>query len=90
MRRDGYVGRLLRLWTNGRYTSAIHRVVNRAGRSRQSIPLSMHSNFHQCVDPADFAAPGEKLRFEPVVAGEHTYSDFARQRPSWKPQTAAE
>jgi isopenicillin N synthase-like dioxygenase len=84
------VGRLLRLWTNGRYTSAIHRVVNRSGRSRQSIPLFMHPNFHQRVDPADFAAPGEKVRFEPVIAGEHTYSDFARQRPSWKVQTAAE
>jgi isopenicillin N synthase-like dioxygenase len=83
------VGRLLRRWTNERYTSAIHRVVNRSGRSRQSIPLFVHPGFNQVVDPADFAAPGETVQFEPVSAGEFTYADFAYQRPSWK-QAAAE
>jgi isopenicillin N synthase-like dioxygenase len=82
------VGRLLRRWTNNRYTSAFHRVVNRSGRSRQSIPLFVHPGFNQVVDAADFAAPGEVVKFEPVVAGPFTYEDFAYQRPSWKTQAA--
>ncbi|MEP4379555.1 MAG: 2-oxoglutarate and iron-dependent oxygenase domain-containing protein [Alphaproteobacteria bacterium] len=82
------VGRLLRRWTNNRYVSAIHRVVNRAGTSRQSIPLFVHPGFDQVVDAADFAAPGDKVKFEPVVAGPFTYEDFAMQRPSWKTQLA--
>lgn len=82
------VGRLLRRWTNNRYTSAIHRVVNRAGCSRQSIPLFVHPGFNQVVDAADFAAPGDEVRFEPVVAGPFTYEDFAMQRPSWKVNAA--
>lgn len=82
------VGRLLRRWTNNRYTSAIHRVVNRSGRSRQSIPLFVHPGFNQVVDAADFTPPGETVKFEPVVAGPFTYEDFAYQRPSWKTAAA--
>jgi isopenicillin N synthase-like dioxygenase len=80
------VGRLLRRWTNNRYTSAIYRVVNRAGQSRQSIPLFVHPGFHQVVDAADLARPAEEIRFDPVIAGPFTYEDFAIQRPSWKVQ----
>lgn len=82
------VGRLLRRWTNNRYTSAVHRVVNRSGRSRQSIPLFVHPGFNQVVEAADFAAPGETVKFEPVVAGPFTYEDFAYQRSSWKTAAA--
>jgi isopenicillin N synthase-like dioxygenase len=83
------VGRLLRRWTNGRYKSAIHRVVNRSGRDRLSIPLFVHPGFHQVIDAADFAAPSERVRFAPIVAGEATYADFARQRPAWQQVAAA-
>jgi len=82
------VGRLLRRWTNNRYTLAIHRVVNCSGRSRQSITLFVHPGFNQVIDAADFAAPGEKVKFDPVIAGPFTYEDFAMQRPSWKVNAA--
>jgi isopenicillin N synthase-like dioxygenase len=81
------VGKLLTRWTNGRLKSALHRVVNTSGRERYSIPLFVHPNYHQVIDPRDFS-PGEQARFEPIVAGEQVYANFARERKSWAEQTS--
>jgi len=70
-------------WTNGRYKSALHRVINTSGRERYSIPLFVHPDFRQVIDARDLAAPGAEIRFEPIVAGETVYANFARQRVSW-------
>lgn len=79
------VAQLMTRWTNGRYKSALHRVVYvTADKDRFSIPLFVHPNFHQVIDPRDFAAPDEELQFEPIVAGERVYSNFSRQRKSWE------
>lgn len=77
------VGKLLTRWTNGRFKSALHRVINRSGNERYSIPLFVHPNFHQTIDPRDFAPAGAPLKFEPIVAGEQVYANFAKQRASW-------
>jgi len=76
------VGKLLTRWTNGRLKSALHRVVNRSGRERYSIPLFVHPNYHQVIDPRDFGGD-EPARFAPIVAGEQVYANFARERKSW-------
>jgi len=81
------VGKLLTRWTNGQLKSALHKVVNRSGRERYSIPLFVHPNYHQVIDPRDFAG-SEAPRFEPIVAGEQVYSNFARERKSWAEATA--
>jgi len=81
------VGKLLTRWTNGRLKSALHRVVNTSGRERYSIPLFVHPNYHQVIDPRDFGG-GEAPRFEPIVAGEQVYANFARERKSWAEQTS--
>ena len=86
------VAKLMTRWTNGRYRSAVHTVVNRSGRERYSIPLFVHPDYHQVVDPRDFAGEGESLHFSPIVAGETVYANFAKQRVSWqaaekKPET---
>lgn len=71
------IGDALARWTNGRFASTPHRVINRAPhRSRYSVPFFLDPNMHQtitclpgcCTD----AAPA---RFEPVV-----YSDYLMQR----------
>ncbi len=76
------VAKLMTRWTNGQLKSALHRVVNRSGRERYSIPLFIHPNYHQVIDPRDFAGH-EAPRFEPIVAGQEVYGNFSRQRTSW-------
>ena len=79
------VGKLLRRWTNGRYNAALHRVVNVSGNERYSIPLFVHPSFRTVVDPRDLVgqAPAGP-DYEPIVAGERVYANFAKRRPSWK------
>lgn len=81
------VGKLLTRWTNGHLKSAMHRVINRSGRERYSIPLFVHPNYHQVIDPRDFAA-AEEPRFEPIVAGEQVYRNFSGERKSWTEATS--
>ncbi|MDR7095410.1 isopenicillin N synthase family dioxygenase [Hydrogenophaga laconesensis] len=76
------VGDLMTRWTNGRFRSALHRVINTTGRQRFSIPQFHHPNFHAVVDPAHLAHDGA-VNFEPVVAGEFVASGFRRDRKSW-------
>jgi isopenicillin N synthase-like dioxygenase len=87
------VGKLLKRWTNGRYKAALHTVVNSSGRERYSIPLFVHPSWHTRIDPWTLVgqAPAGP-DFEPIVAGEQVYRNFAAQRQSWQaePATAAE
>ena len=76
------VGDLMTRWTNGRFRSAMHRVVNATGRQRYSIPQFHHTTFHAVVDPLDLVR-GEPANFEPVVAGEFVANGFRRDRKSW-------
>jgi isopenicillin N synthase-like dioxygenase len=79
------VGDLMTRWTNGRFRSAKHRVVNTSGRERYSIPQFHHPTFHVMVDPADLLnrQPDMPLNFEPVVAGDFVANGFSRDRKSW-------
>lgn len=79
------VGDLMTRWTNGRFRSAKHRVVNTSGRERYSIPQFHHPAFHTMVDPADLPRSdlNVPLAFEPVGAGDFVANGFSRDRKSW-------
>ncbi|GAB3124718.1 isopenicillin N synthase family dioxygenase [Glaciibacter psychrotolerans] len=76
----GYViniGDLMARWTNDRWTSTVHRVVNPDAGSavstrRQSMPFFHNANYQALIEclPSCVAA-GESPRYEPVVAGPH-------------------
>lgn len=76
------IGDLMARWTNDRWTSTLHRVVNPdAGTSvstrRQSMPFFFNANYDTVVDCLPTCV-GEGARYDPVVAGPHLTGKFTR------------
>jgi isopenicillin N synthase-like dioxygenase len=70
------VGDLLARWTNDRFSSTPHRVINRSGRERFSIATFYDPDFSTRVDPRDLGTPDAECRYAPVAAGEHILRRF--------------
>jgi isopenicillin N synthase-like dioxygenase len=70
------VGDLLARWTNDRFSSTPHRVINRSGKERFSIATFYDPDFATVVDPRDLDAATADGRYEPVRAGEHILRRF--------------
>jgi isopenicillin N synthase-like dioxygenase len=76
------VGDLMARWTNDRWRSTLHRVVNPAlepGRSnrRTSFPFFHNANWDARVECLPTClAPGEAPRYAPVLAGAHLMAKF--------------
>lgn len=69
------VGDLMAIWTNDRWVSNPHRVVNPAGQDRYSIPLFVTPPYHaliQCLP----SCVGEGEKYEPMKAGPYLMSRF--------------
>jgi isopenicillin N synthase-like dioxygenase len=63
------VGDLLARWTNDRFRSTPHRVVNRSGRTRLSTAIFVDPNRDTLIEPV--VRPGETPRYEPVTCGDY-------------------
>ena len=63
------VGDLLARWTNDRFASTPHRVVNASGRARYSVALFVDPNHDTMIDPV--LAPGQAAHYPPVTCAEH-------------------
>lgn len=50
------VGDMLQMWTKGAYKSALHRVVNRSGSDRYSVPFFFDGNLKCVLKPLDGSA----------------------------------
>jgi isopenicillin N synthase-like dioxygenase len=72
------VGDLLGRWTNDRYASTPHRVVNRSGRERFSIATFYDPDFKALVDPVLLGTPAAESRYEPITAGAHILGRIER------------
>lgn len=68
------VGDLLARWTNDRFASTAHRVVNRSGRERLSIAVFVDPNDDTLIEPACRA--GEAPHYPPVTCGAYIRSRF--------------
>ena len=69
------LGDLMAMWTNDRWVSNPHRVVNPAHRDRYSMPLFVHPPYHaeiSCLPTC--LAPGEQPRYEPQGSGAYLMS----------------
>lgn len=66
------IGDMLMKWTNGRFTSTPHRVRNRSGQERYSVPFFMNPDYDveiACIETC--LGPGTPPTFPPLHNGEH-------------------
>jgi len=78
------IGDLMARWTNDRWRSTLHRVVDPPGADarrarRQSMPYFQNANWSaeiSCLPTC--LAPGESPRYEPVLAGPHLMGKFRK------------
>ena len=72
------IGDLLERWSNHRYRSTVHRVINSSGRERLSLVLAYDPNFETLVDPNAFCADGERPHDEPITCGDYLLWRFRK------------
>ena len=72
------IGDLLERWSNRRYHSTVHRVINSSGRERLSLVLAYDPNFETVVDSRAFCAEDETPRDEPITCGDYLLWRFRK------------
>jgi len=79
------IGDLLARWSNNRFTSTVHRVVNKTRFARYSIPIFFDPHTDTIIDPVDLGVSKENSKFEPVTAGEHIVARNKKSFSHYKP-----
>ncbi|PKO82012.1 MAG: isopenicillin N synthase family oxygenase [Betaproteobacteria bacterium HGW-Betaproteobacteria-13] len=73
------IGDLIARWTNTRYRSTEHRVINASGRERYSVPFFFTGNPDYLVECLpNCLAPGDAPRFPPVTVEQHIAECYRR------------
>jgi isopenicillin N synthase-like dioxygenase len=71
------IGDLFQRWTNDIYTSNLHRVVNRTGRERFSVPMFFNLDYDALVECLPTCvSPDAPARHEPIKSGDYLVSRF--------------
>ncbi|MDR3376935.1 MAG: 2-oxoglutarate and iron-dependent oxygenase domain-containing protein [Ancalomicrobiaceae bacterium] len=64
------IGDMMMRWTNGRFVSTPHRVVNRAAKPRYSMPFFANPDFDAVIAPIpSLIEPGTRAAYEPLHFG---------------------
>lgn len=82
------LGDMLQRWTNGRYRSTLHRVINPRGAERYSCAFFFEPNFDTVVAalPA-CVGEGEAPRWPPVTSGQHLLDKYAATHAGYAAST---
>jgi len=72
------IANLLQLWTNGRFSSTEHRVINRYGKDRYSIAFFVYPAHQTAIAPVVDLSGG---KLDPVVCGDDMLTYFRRVYP---------
>lgn len=81
------VGDMLHRWSNGRLLSTPHRVTNRTGRERSSVPFFFDPHVDTVISP--LPALGEP-RFEPIVFGDFLRHELESSYDNHRPDPQSE
>ncbi len=65
------VGDLLARWSNDRFRSTLHRVINTSGHERYSIATFYDPTYSAVVDPCDLGIDASASRYPAVAAGDY-------------------
>jgi isopenicillin N synthase-like dioxygenase len=69
------VGEILKVWTDAIFSSTVHRVINRSGRERYSIPFFLYPTYHAVISPV------LKNPDPTNIAPENLHTSMPRDRP---------
>ncbi|KAL4445389.1 hypothetical protein ABPG77_011214 [Micractinium sp. CCAP 211/92] len=84
------LGDMLGRWTNGRYRSTLHRVINTTGRERYSMAYFFEPNFDARVEalPQCLEA-GQQPKYPPTTAGAHILERYHATHAGYAAATAS-
>jgi isopenicillin N synthase-like dioxygenase len=78
------IGDLLERWSNNRFASTVHRVINRSKGARYSIPVFFDPHTDTIVDPINLGVTAADSKYPPVLAGEHIAGRNAKSFSHYK------
>lgn len=84
------LGDMIARWTNHRYVSTRHRVLNPVGAHRYSVPYFVTPDFHAVIEAIPTCVePGQEPIYPPISAGEYLLSRFDATHEYLKAKSAS-
>jgi isopenicillin N synthase-like dioxygenase len=77
---------MMQRWTNGRFVSTPHRVRNRTGRDRISVPFFANPDYRAVIKPIAGARPDGEISYAPLACGPYVEAAYLAAWPRAGPK----